>query len=165
MNIVVFGCDNTGKSTLCSQLANLLNEDSEYTAEAIHSLGPNKTLDEMLDFMNRNLAPRGSTHTRIFDRFPIIEESIYGPLLRGENKFAGIITKEILDKVDLFVYCYPGLFTVLNWGDREQMDGVKDNALDIIAGYNRLAVKLRLAGYNVKEYNFKCDDFRRLLDE
>jgi len=165
MNIVIFGCDNTGKSTLASQLVNYLNDGVDFTAESIHSLGPGKTVDEMLDFMDRNLAPKGSTHTRIFDRFPIIEESIYGPLLRGENKFAGIITKKILDQVDLFVYCYPGLFTTLNWGDREQMDGVKDKALDIIAGYNRLAVKLKLAGYNVREYNFRCDDFRRLLDE
>jgi len=165
MNIVIFGCDNTGKTTLASQLVDYLNEDVDYVAEAIHSLGPNKTYDEMMTFMQEKLLPVNSKHTRIFDRFPFIEESIYGPLLRGENKFVGVNVKDLLDKVDLFVYCYPGLFTILNWGDREQMDGVKERAFELIDAYNRLAVQLKSNGYNVKEYNFRCDDFRRLLDD
>ena len=164
MNIVVFGCDNSGKTTLCNDLSNYLNEDVDFTAESIHSLGPNKSVDEMLLFINTNMAPEGSTHTRIFDRFPIIEESIYGPILRGENKFSGIITKDIFDQVDLFVYCYPGLFSIVNWGEREQMDGVKDNVLDIINAYNQFAVMLKLKGYNVKEYNYKCDNYKELLN-
>jgi len=77
----------------------------------------------------------------------------------------GVNVKDLLDKVDLFVYCYPGLFTILNWGDREQMDGVKERAFELIDAYNRLAVQLKSNGYNVKEYNFRCDDFRRLLDD
>lgn len=165
MNIVVFGCDNSGKSTLCNQLVDLLNEDVDFTAESVHSLGPNKSYKEMVEFMESNLTPVNSTHTKIFDRFPVIEESIYGPLLRGENKFAGVIVKNLLDRVDLFVYCYPGLFTILNWGDREQMPGVKDNVFEIIDSYNRLAVKLKSYGYNVKEYNYRCDNYKELLND
>lgn len=163
MNIVVFGCDNSGKTTLCSQLVKLFNEDADFTAEAVHSLGPNKSFEEMMSFMEKNLVPVGSTHTKIFDRFPLIEESIYGPLLRGENKFEGVNVREIWDKVDLFIYCYPGLFTILNWGEREQMDGVKANVLELINQYNRMAVLLKANGYDVREYNFKCDDFRKVV--
>ena len=165
MNIVVFGCDNSGKTTLCNQLVELCNDGIDFTAETIHSLGPNKTLEEMIEFMDKNLAPEGSPHTRIFDRFPIIEEMVYGPLLRGEDKFAGINIFDWLNQVDLFVYCYPGLFTILNWGEREQMGGVKENALMIISLYNRLAVMLKQKGFNVKEYNFKCDDYKELLND
>ena len=165
MNIVVFGCDNSGKTTLCNQLVNLLNEDVDFTAEAIHSLGPNKSYDEMISFMENNLVPRGSTHTKIFDRFPLIEESIYGPLLRGENKFADVNNRDIWDKVDLFIYCYPGLFHILNWGDREQMLGVKERVFEIIDAYNRLAVTLKLNGFNIKEYNYRCDNYKELLND
>ena len=164
MNIVVFGCDNSGKTTLCNQIVSQFNEDADFTAEAVHSLGPNKTLDEMIDFMDKNLTPKGSTHTKVFDRFPIIEELVYGPLLRGENKFAPVQVHEWLDKVDLFIYCYPGLFTILNWGEREQMEGVKDNVFEIINAYNKLAVLLKQSGYNVKEYNFRCDDYRKVVE-
>ena len=165
MNIVIFGCDNTGKSTLSQQLVDLLNEDIDYTAEMVHSLGPGKTYQEMVDFMKQNLIPKGSTHTKVFDRFPVIEETVYGPILRGHDKFFDVDISEFLDPVDLFIYCYPGLFTTLNWGEREQMDGVKGNVLEIINQYNKLAVWLKSQGYNVKEYNFKCDDYRRLLND
>ena len=164
-NIVVFGCDNSGKSTLCQQLSEMLNEDADFTSDFMHTPGP-VSLEEMKKYMEDNLVPKGSRHTRVFDRFPILEESIYGPLLRGESKFKDQeYNKKLLDKVDLFIYCYPGLFTILNWGEREQYPGVKDNALEIINRYNKLAFGLRKAGYKVKEYNYKVDDYRRLLDD
>lgn len=163
-NIVVFGCDNSGKSTLCTQLVSLLNEDVDFTADTRHTPGP-VSVEEMIKYMENSLVPKNSRHTRIFDRFPIIEEKVYGPLLRGYDKFSGLDIDKYLKQVDLFIYCYPGLFTILNWGDREQYPGVKSNALDIINMYNNIAVDLKMSGYNVKEYNFKCDDFRRLLNE
>ena len=163
-NIVVFGCDNSGKSTLCSQLVSLLNEDVDFTADTRHTPGP-VTVEEMIDYMNDSLVPKGSRHTRIFDRFPVIEEMVYGPLLRGYNKFTGLDIDQYLDKVDLFIYCNPGLFTILNWGEREQYPGIKDNALTIISMYNEIAVALRKMGYKVKEYNFKCDNYKELLND
>ena len=45
------------------------------------------------------------------------------------------------------------------------MDGVKERSLDIISYYNKLAVKLKTLGYNVKEYNFKCDDVDTLVSD
>ena len=166
MNIVIYGCDNSGKTTLSMQLVEYLNEDIDFSAQALHSLGPNKTKEEMCRFMESNLLPKGSTHTNIFDRFPIIEEEVYGNLLRGKSKFDDLdYIKNIFDKVDIFIFCNPGIKTILNWGDREQMDGVKDNAMDIINAYNKFTFKLINMGYNVKEYNFKCDNYKDLVWE
>lgn len=159
MNIVIFGCDNTGKTTLGESLASKL----DYTY--VHSLGPAVSQDDMCNFME-SFTETGNV---IFDRFPIIEEEVYGNLLRGKNRFGNIDTdkycRKMLDKIDLFIYCYPGLFTTLNWGERDQMDGVKERSLDIISHYNKLAVKLKTLGYNVKEYNFKCDEVDTLVSD
>ena len=55
-NIVVFGCDNSGKSTLCTQLVSLLNEDVDFTADTRHTPGP-VSVEEMIKYMEDSLVP------------------------------------------------------------------------------------------------------------
>lgn len=161
-NIVIFGCDNSGKTTLSQDISKeldllLRNNGLAYPIECKHSLGPNVTLEQHENFMNENLDKDCIT---IFDRFPFIEEGVCGSILRGHNIF-GHYTKEeqdvLLSKVDLFILCYPGLFNIINWGEREQMEGVKENVVNLIKGYNMIAVNLKDNGYNVVEYNYRCD--------
>lgn len=143
------------KTTLGENLAILLHKmgkDSEY----VHSPGP-KSKEELTKFMEDNLFD-GHECVRVFDRFPIIEEEVYGNLLRGKNMFDDeVYNKSILDEIDGFVFCNPGLFRILDFGDREQMDGVEERALDLIDKYNRLAYKLSMEGRNVVEYNYICE--------
>ena len=146
INIVIFGCDNSGKTTLAKALCSVI-EDSRY----VMSLGPNKTLDEQIKFMTENL---DVTRVNVFDRFPYIEENVCGNVLRGVDNFSGLDTSTFLDKVDLFIFCYPGLKSVLNWGDREQLDGVKKNVVGLINGYNKYAYKLIQNKCRVEEYNY-----------
>ena len=144
------------KTTLCNQLTELL--DGNY----VHSLGP-VSIAEMKAFMENETEKNG---INLFDRFPILEEYVYGPLLRGKNRFIDEdYNKTILDRIDLFIYCYPGLMAVTNWGDRAQMDGVKENVVEVINRYNHLVLKLQSMGYNVKEYNYRCDKFEDLVNE
>ena len=72
---------------------------------------------------------------------------------------------DLLKKVDLFIFCYPGLFNVLNWGEREQLDGVKDNALKLINAYNEMAISLKSLGFKVFEYNYNYTSFDKLIKE
>ena len=154
--IVVFGCDNTGKTTLCNYLKKIYDEekDIEGKIEIAKSIGPNKTKQEYIDFMEKELNKENSV---IFDRFPVIEEYTCGNILRGENIFDGDIIVPFLEKVDVFVFCYPGLFKTLNWGNREQMNGIKENAVDLINAYTLMAYMLKSLGYNVIEYNYNFD--------
>lgn len=154
--IVVFGCDNTGKTTLCNDLYDYLIE--QYNVEIAKSIGANKSLAEYMEFMKKNIEKENVV---IFDRFPIIEEATCGRVLRDNNMFGkwdSIETMEILESIDAFIFCYPGLFNILNWGNREQMDGVKDNALKLINAYNEIAVALKSIGLNVFEYNYTKDN-------
>lgn len=149
-NIVVFGCDNTGKTTLAQKIAFILG------GQYVKSLGPNKTRNEQLGFMFENLDSYG---IKIFDRFPIIEESTSGVVLRGHDNFQTWCEQEmdLLSKVDVFIFCNPGLFNTLNWGEREQLEGVKDHALELINKYNEIAVLLQQYYHNVIEYNYKAN--------
>lgn len=166
--IVVFGCDNTGKTTLCENLKTFIawkNKDVNSVVVA-KSLGPNKSVEEQIDFMELTLNDKQKTI--IFDRFPIIEEATCGKVLRGKDNFQEWENTNVVDllgKVDLFIFCYPGLFDVLNWGEREQLDGVKDNALKLINAYNEMAVSLRSLGFKVLEYNYKSINMNEFLEE
>ena len=166
--IVVFGCDNTGKTTLCENLKTFIawkNKDVNSVVVA-KSLGPNKSVEEQIDFMDLTLNDKQKTI--IFDRFPIIEEATCGKVLRGKDNFQEWENTNVIDllrKVDCFIFCYPGLFNVLNWGEREQLDGVKENALKLINAYNEMAVSLRSLGFKVLEYNYKSINMNEFLEE
>lgn len=149
-NIVIFGCDNTGKTTLANKLVEHFRSVNYFK-----SLGPNKTAMEQMKFMQESMGTEG---INVFDRFPLIEEATSGVVLRNHDNFDawGKKEKDILSNVDLFILCYPGLFNTLNWGEREQLEGVKENALNLINAYNSMAVLLK---YNlhldVVEYDYK----------
>lgn len=148
-NIVVFGCDNTGKTNLTRVLNDVLKE-AGVNVKIIGSIGKAKK-ETQQDYITNMLDLEG---IKIFDRFTPIEEYVCGNVLRGKSNFNLDELKVFSNKVDLFVFCYPGLFNILNWGTREQMEGVKENALDLITNYNCMAVWLVENGFNVTEYNY-----------
>lgn len=163
LKIVVFGCDNTGKTTLCNNLQEVLNGEG-YDVEIAKSIGANKTVEEYVDFMRTNLE---KDNIVLFDRFPIIEESTCGRILRNNDIFAKWEGQEVIDilhDVDVYIFCYPGLFEVLNWGEREQMSGVKENVLRLIDAYNQMAVALVDIGCIVIQYNYKVNTISELFD-
>ena len=172
VNIVVFGCDNSGKTTLCENLAKHYTENKMQKINMVHSLGPNKTLEQQIEFMKLGLYNTESD-INIFDRFPVIEETVCGSVIRKHNNFLssinGLLGYSYLRFVDLFIFCYPGLDSVVNWGSREQMDGVKENVIQLINGYNQLALDLVENDFRVFEYNFKIknsfDEICKVVDQ
>lgn len=158
-NIAVFGCDNTGKTTLAKYLVEKISRENNIDELPIYqkSLGPNKTKNQQEEFMNLKTSGKGIV---IFDRFPIIEEMTSGVVLRKKNNFQDSSKESIeyfLRLIDCYIFCYPGLFEVIDWKNREQLDGVKENVLDLINEYNKFAFTLKEYGFNVIEYNYKAD--------
>lgn len=162
-NIVIFGMDNTGKTTLGNNLKTLLNEVGN--AKYVHSLG-NVPIEKQMAFMESELSNNKAIDFKIFDRFPIIEERVYGNVLRGGSRYYGMgnYENEQLSKVDLFIYCDPGLDVIKNWQGREQMDGVIDNVDRLYNEYLVLKNELINNGYNVKTYDFNKDDYHDLME-
>lgn len=152
--IVLFGTDNSGKTTLGNTLA------KDLSGIYLPPLGPT-TLHTQISFLDENLKKSGVV---IFDRFPIIEEDVCGHVFRGKSNFENIPWDEFFDSIDLFVFCNPGLEAILNWGEREQMDGVKKNIIPLYAGYSDWFKRLKDTGRNVVEYNWKIpEDYSRIL--
>lgn len=155
--IVVFGCDNTGKTTLCNDLLEEFNDYGGLSGKTVlaKSIGPNKTKKQYIQFMEAFL---NSNDNVIFERFPLIEEVVYGNILRGKNIFDsedGDMIYRCFNCVDLYIFCYPGLLNILNFGKREQMEGVIENSIDIINGFNRVVELLLKQGFDVMEYNYQ----------
>lgn len=120
MNIVVYGCDNSGKTSLAKAIA------EKFRMEYVRSKGgPNMNTQDILNYLDENLREGN----RVFDRFSIIEEYANGLILRGRDRFQDeFIDKEkFMNSVDLFIYACPSMETVKNFGDREQMEGIIEN--------------------------------------
>ena len=153
--IVLFGTDNSGKTTLGESLA------KELAGNYLPPLGP-ASLDVQLNYLNENLKNPG---VWVFDRFPVIEESVCGNVFRGKSNFEDIYYEHFLNCVDLFVFCNPGLEVILNWGEREQMNGVKENIISLYAGYSEWFKRLKETGRKVMEYNWRIpEDYLRILE-
>lgn len=134
--IVVYGCDNSGKTTAVEEIKKLINKKG-ITCESIHSCGPLSGV-EQVEFMVRELQTKpGCPLVKVFDRFPAIEEFVYGPIVRNKNVLRDYsITCEVLiNQIDLFIFCCPDYQTIVNWGTRKQMSGVKENTEKIIKAY------------------------------
>lgn len=137
--IVVYGCDNSGKTTAVAEIQKILTMN-KVSCETVHSCGP-KSAREQVEFMVKELQTNpNSPRVKVFDRFPAIEELVYGPIVRNKNVLKGYsITCDVLmNQIDLFIFCCPDYETISNWGDREQMKGVKENTESIILAYNNI---------------------------
>ena len=164
-NVVVYGFDNSGKSTLCKSLAQSFREKA-ILSKYVKSLGP-VGKSKQLEFMVKNLLNSCSAPCiQIFDRFPIIEEKVYGPILRGKDEFSNPedqgIVKVIMDKIDAFIYCDPGYENILKWGQREQMQGVKEFSKNLYEGYKTISEKFSIQNKLI-HYDYTKDDYLELF--
>ncbi len=153
--IVLFGTDNSGKTTLGKSLA------KELGGAYISPLGP-ASLESQILYMAKNL---NDSRIVIFDRFPVIEEEVCGNVFRGISNFENVEYKQYIDSIDLFIFCNPGLEAILNWGEREQMSGVKEKIISLYAGYSLWFKKLKDMDKKIMEYNWKIsEDYVRILE-
>jgi GTPase SAR1 family protein len=153
MNIVIFGPDNSGKTTLANQIKDL-------GFQYVRSLGAGKTSQEYLDYLDITLNNAKKTKSNlIFDRFSVIEESVNGPILRNvdlmDTNFIDV--NRFLSRIDLFIFCMPPKSVITNWGDREQMAGIKENIDKLIDKYLDYSHKLYEKKMNIIHYDWTCD--------
>lgn len=151
MKVIVVGMDNTGKTTLC----NYLKEKQNF--QLINSCGPNKTKEEMENFIRTNLVKEGYI---VFERFCYFEEMVYGKILRDKSLFSfkDDITQFILDNEPTIVYCRPEDEVIKNWNGREQMNGVIEQADLLIQRWDTVMKRARKLGFKVIKYNYKKHD-------
>ena len=147
MKIIVIGMDNTGKTTLCNKLSEELN------IRHIKSEGPSISFETMKRLIRERLfAPEDL----ILERFSFFEELIYGPVLRGGSKFKFSDMEYVYLKAEnpVIIYCKPSKFKI---GDKEEMDGVIENADNLNKRWRKLIRKLKEDHFTVLTYNYQQD--------
>jgi hypothetical protein len=158
--IIIEGMDNTGKTTLIQRL---IREVGRGYLSAMVSLGPNKTLLEQFHWVDKQiaLAKMGGPLT-IYDRFLPICDVVYGPIIRNGSLWGinHLIINQLLEEVNpLIIYCRPSNEKVIGFEDgREQMEGVVENAKELLDGYDEVMKKLLKSGFEIINYNYENNE-------
>lgn len=160
MKILVIGMDNTGKTTLCKELSERLN------LKWVKSLGPNKSKEELEEYLIDNLE---SEESSVFERFSLFDEMVYGKVLRGISKFNfdSVVYQTLKEVKPIIIYCRPEAETIFNWNDREQMDGVIEQSQTLITQWDLLIDRLHDDKPYSKfiEWDYKHNTLENILEQ
>lgn len=157
--IIVVGMDNTGKTTLVNQLKEF------YKCESIKSPGPNYTRQEMIDEIKKDLDLPNKV---ILERFSILEELVYGNVLRNHSKFRLDDMDWVRDYDFIIVYCRPEDEVIYNFGDREQMTGVIEEKEKLVEAWDNLIIDLARIGFVIIPYDWtkmNLDSITKIIGE
>ena len=154
--IIVLGMDNTGKTTLCNQLAEALGY------QHVNSLGPKVSPWEMMNFIEHTMK---SNQPMILERFCFFEEMVYGQVLRGHSNFDwnSVYLNLIREAQPLIIYCRPSRERIFNFGDREQMEGVIEQKEKLLAAFDDLYFKLPSKQLFAIVYDFEASTVEKLI--
>ena len=156
LKIIVVGMDNTGKTTLVNQL-------SEYfKCESIKSLGPGYSRQEMIEEVKRKLELPG---IKILERFSILEECVYGKVLRNNQKFTLDDMDWIRDYDFVIIYCRPDDDVIYKFGDREQMVGVIEEKDKLVKEFDDLMVEVARRGFVVIPYDWTKMNYGSIIEK
>ena len=156
--IVCEGMDNTGKSTLAKLLAEDLGFPLQVSIPAYKDVV--KSIAQVHDAVLKDI----HGEQVIYDRFPLISEYIYGPIIRGESSFPVINPQltHFLACRPIIIYTRVPIEIIEEWGDREQMDGVKEHAYQIFELYEEMMEALGEVT-SVITYDYRLNDYDKLL--
>ena len=163
--IIVEGPDNSGKSTLVSQLS---KEFNLLVAERPH--GPPKSVEDLIDRATKLLLKQDKKRY-IIDRHPIFGEDIYGPILRGHNKWlenedihyslVSLLKHSQERKSTFIIYCRPPDEVVLNlsthqvkdYDTKEHLKSLEEKASEVLKAYDSKMDSWANFKYNYKDPN------------
>lgn len=155
--VIVEGVDGSGKSTLIRKLR---EQSKRYFWIASSSSRP-KTLPDLQDALHWVGQASYLKLPIVCDRFPLISEVVYGPILRGSNLLDQLNRRDqasaaaLLSEVDRIIYCRPHKDVIKeNLSKNLQMDGVKNRLGDLINRYDDVMDSLRDDNIYVIGYDY-----------
>ena len=94
---------------------------------------------------------------------------IYGKVLRNKSKFTfnSKLYKIVKQIMPVIIYCRPEDEIILNWKDREQMNGIIENSKKLIVKWDKLINKIEKKACFSKliKYNYTKDNINNIIKE
>ncbi len=158
--IIIEGMDNSGKTKLAEYLAERFNLPHIKSPKDRTNL-----LDDALTTLILN-------PNAIFDRFSILSEVVYGPILRGKTAFDGDELRQWIFYMNKLVQCKPLIFycrppdeKILDFGREKHMTGVIKHGKELLSAYDSLMTdwvgRLLIRKYDfTTSYKAKSSAFR-----
>jgi len=156
--IIVEGMDNSGKSKLAEHLA------EKFKLPLIKSpKNRQRLLENALTTLMLN--PEA-----VMDRFSVISEMVYGPILRRKTVFDDHVLGQWIFFMNKLVRCKPLIFycrppeeKIFDFGDREQMEGVKEHGKELLGAYDAL-MNSWAGRLLIIKYDFTLPDAKAFAD-
>ena len=178
--IIIEGPDNSGKSTLVEWI-----KENFYVTEVNRRHGPPVDAQDILERTELVLDTEIHSHPRrnfITDRFSLIGESVYGPILRGKDLWKEIPQdKERVEKTlrilnPFVIYCRPDLDTILDlshhrvksYDTQEHLSNLAKNQGLIVKAYDNYFENNpfpHFYKYNYKRGEEALNELKNLLGE
>ena len=158
---VIEGPDNSGKTTLAQRLAKKLG--------GIYVKGEYVNQPEV-EVIRLHAWLRESPGSRLIicDRHPVVSDPIYGTVVRKTQSMLSPGFCLGMSQYYNVVYCRPPRDNILNFGDREQMEGVIRQANELVDAYDQWWKDQapRLGSVSRVEYDWtvSVDEFDRLAE-
>lgn len=160
--IIVEGCDNCGKTTLIEKLS------KEFGMEVVNSCR-SIPLDDQFRWIQSQIMSKPVIH----DRFTLISENVYGPILRSNSKFEPMVgpgymgyCSAVVAALDaIVIWCNPKVTTIEEtFHERKQIAGAEHNITKICLAYKHQMRLWEGWGSIVLQYDWKQDkDANKLI--
>jgi hypothetical protein len=157
--IIVEGVDGSGKTTV---IRDLRTQSRTYFWVASSSRRPS-TLPALCDALYWLSQASSLPLPIICDRFPLISEPIYGPILRGKSMLEEMNGRnksknaDLMHQIDRVIYCRPPRAEIiknLKITESSQLGGVIDNLDRLLFSYDSKMDSLRDQGVYVHRYDY-----------
>ena len=149
--IICEGTDNGGKTTLAKKLS------LEFDLKIIKSSGPPESKESLIERVKYSLEQSRKGINFLYDRYPLISEWIYGPVLRNknllDNEEGNQLWKEFIEIKPLIIYCRPPYLKIADFGRRKQMKGVREKIDSLIIAYDNFIYRIKEI-VNIISYNY-----------
>ena len=173
MIVIVEGMDGTGKTTLIQQLAHHLDVKPK---KFVKSSGPYEDFKQTLVASTipeinelETASAKGWPIKRLYDRFPLISEAVYGPVLRGRNCFEDRyypLRSRLLALKTVIIYCRPDRDVIYtNVQQTLQMAGVREHFGELLNAYDKLFEELMDSPMNsyITVFDYTRDEVQELI--
>lgn len=176
MLVILEGMDNTGKTTLAAKLHEALDFPITKPPSYNKVFKQGAKAQDACFFWNEQIfkeTKRGNQpcYSYIFDRHQLISTPVYEPVLFKQNHLImhsqfGRLCYQFADNMPLIVYCRPPDEKILDFGEREQMTGVREQGIALLNRYEVVMAQLVQSGFDVLKYDYtKAGATEKLIEQ